>query len=227
MAKVEFTTPRPDASDEVIEIDLKNRWLAGALSLVAPGLGHLYQGRTGKGVLFMACVLGTFLYGLYIGGGKVVYASVPGQKPYRWQYLCQAPIGLAAAPAYLKRNEAIEVQRKRNALLRGKNEYQQEMIRRRFPETAPWVDGFMAPPSPDLSPVKDKTGNRTIQPNELAKWNVDYHPLYEVGSVYTMIAGLLNLLVICDALGGPLVIPPKEKPDEADGDDDGPEPDAS
>ncbi|MEM9353435.1 MAG: DUF6677 family protein [Planctomycetota bacterium] len=211
MAKVEFSTPIADGADEVIEIDLKNRWLAGALSLVVPGLGHLYQGRTGKGVLFMACVLGTFLYGLYIGGGKVVYASVPGQKPYRWQYLCQAPIGLAAAPAYLKRNEAIDVMRQRQS---GRRD-------------VPWVEGFMAPPSPDLSQVKDRTGNTTVQPNELAKWNIEYHPFYEVGSVYTMIAGLLNLLVICDAMGGPLVIPAKEKPTEDDSDEDGPGPDAS
>ena len=38
---------------------------------------------------------------------------------------------------------------------------------------------------------------------------------FELGTVYTVVAGLLNVLVICDAAGGPLVIrpaPKKEKP---------------
>jgi hypothetical protein len=44
--------------------------------------------------------------------------------------------------------------------------------------------------------------------------------MFEMGTVYTIVAGLLNLLVICDAFGGPLVIrPPEEKkkqPDDAE-----------
>jgi TM2 domain-containing membrane protein YozV len=73
------------SDDEVIEIDLKDPWLAAFLAWLVPGLGHLYQGRTGKGLLFFICIVGTFFYGLYIGGGKVVYASVPNPLT-RWQY---------------------------------------------------------------------------------------------------------------------------------------------
>ena len=49
-------------------------------------------------------------------------------------------------------------------------------------------------------------------PDEVAKWNHDTADMFEMGTVYTIVAGLLNLLVICDAFGGPLVIhPPEEK----------------
>ena len=51
----------------------------------------------------------------------------------------------------------------------------------------------------------------TVQhPDEVAKWNHDSADMFEMGTVYTIVAGLLNLLVICDAFGGPLVILPAE-----------------
>ena len=64
----------------------------------------------------------------------------------------------------------------------------------------------MAPPKNGPSKWKDDSGNWTTQPNELAMWTVKYHPHFELGTVYTVVAGLLNVLVICDAAGGPLVI---------------------
>ena len=54
----------------------------------------------------------------------------------------------------------------------------------------------------------------TRQPNELAKWTVQYHPLFEIGTVYTMVAGLLNVLVICDAVAGPLILKPHKTEDD-------------
>ena len=73
---------------------------AGAfLAWLLPGLGHLYQGRTGKGILFFVCIVGTFIYGLYLGDGRVVYASTPILS--RWQFLCQVGVGLPALPAVL------------------------------------------------------------------------------------------------------------------------------
>ena len=135
-------------------------------------------------------MLGTFLYGLYLGGSHVVYASVPGQPPFRWQFICQAGIGLPAAPAVVKRNQAIRSLR-------------DSRVR--------WPEGIMAPPKQERTELVDASGNTSVQPNELAKWNIENNPLYEVGTVYTMIAGLLNVLVVCDAIGGPLVVLPKPK----------------
>jgi hypothetical protein len=75
-------------------------------------------------------------------------------------------------------------------------------------------NGFMAPPVQEPVTTIDASGNEATEPNELAKWTVDMHPRYELGTVYTVIAGLLNILVICDAFAGPLLLTPKKKDDE-------------
>jgi TM2 domain-containing membrane protein YozV len=175
-----------DAPDEAVVVDLKQPWLAAILAWAIPGLGHMYQGRTGKGLLFFICILGTFAYGMYLGGGKVVYAATNWEQQYRWQYLCQLGVGLPATPMLVQRS------------------------RQERGETPFW-GGFMAQPRNGPTPWKDYSGNMAMQPNELAKWTVEMHPYFEMGTVYTVIAGLLNVLVICDAAAGPLIIKPQEK----------------
>jgi hypothetical protein len=181
-----------------IDVKLKDPWLAAFLAWLLPGLGHLYQRRTAKGVLFMVCILGTFLFGLYLGDGHVVYASLPHQQPYRWQYWCQIGAGAPALPALVQR----------------------ERIKR---GSEPFASGLMAPPrDPDV--VRDfrlqeevslesidEAGNLVHHPTELAKWNHDRPSRFELGTVFTMVAGLLNVLVIYDAFAGPLVILPDPK----------------
>ncbi len=185
-----YLSPTDDKPQEPIEIDLHDPWLAAMLAWVLPGLGHLYQGRTGKGLLFFICVLGTFVYGMYLGGGKVVYASVSGEPQYRWQYWCQLGVGMPAVPALIQRHR---VQNHRQPLLQDKDGH-----------------GFMAPPRMQPMTTTDDSHHESTQPNEQAKWVVDMHPTFELGTVYTVIAGLLNVLVICDAFAGPLVIAPRE-----------------
>jgi len=70
-------TPRIVAvsPDDGSAIDLRNPAVAAILSWCVPGLGQIYQGRTHKGRIFMVAILATFLVGLMLGGGKVVYAS--------------------------------------------------------------------------------------------------------------------------------------------------------
>ena len=63
------------------------------------------------------------------------------------------------------------------------------------------------PPRGDFE-SSDLSGNIVKHPDEVAKWNHDSADMFEMGTVYTIVAGLLNLLVICDAFGGPLVIHP-------------------
>src|SRR5437762_323317 len=46
---------------------------AGLLSYLVPGLGQIYQGRIGKGLLFLACLYGMFFYGMSLGNWKNVY----------------------------------------------------------------------------------------------------------------------------------------------------------
>lgn len=194
--------------EENLTINLKDRWVAALLAWLVPGLGHLYQGRTAKGILFMVCILGTFFYGLFaLGGGKVVYASAPGQSPHRWQYWCQLGTGLPAIPALVQEQR----------FKRGKPAL--------WANASPPFDRFMAPPrdyllvhnpktgqdEPRPFTSADQQGKTVVHPDELAKWNHDLHHFYELGTVYTMIAGLLNVLVIYDAASGPLILLPEPK----------------
>jgi hypothetical protein len=191
-----------------IEVELKDPRLAAFLAWLVPGLGHLYQGRTGKGVLFFVCIVGTFVYGLFIGQGRVVYASTADvfsrEFLERWQYICQVGVGLPALPALVQRERI--------------NDNQRPLLH----------DNFMRPPRKLAPPgeafaSKDEAGNIVYHPDELAKWNYDLADLFELGTVFTVIAGLLNILAIYDAYGGPLIIPPdeKKKPDTKSSDESG------
>ena len=207
MAKNEATQAKPQG--DVMVIDLKDPRLAAFLAWLVPGLGHLYQGRTGKGVLFFVCIVGTFLYGLYIGDGRVVYASTADvfsrQFLERWQYLCQVGVGLPALPALVQR------ERMRN----GKEAIELPVIGDRFmrpPDPRPPVGGFQS---------QDRTDpdHTVYHPDELSKWNYELGEYFEIGTVFTVIAGLLNVLAIYDAYGGPLVIVPPEDEKDKDKDD--------
>jgi hypothetical protein len=84
--------------DDGSAIDLKRPAIAAILSWLVPGLGQLVQGRRFKGLLFMATLVPTFLFGMWLGDGRVVYASwKPGEK--RWAFVCQAGIGAASRPS--------------------------------------------------------------------------------------------------------------------------------
>jgi hypothetical protein len=190
---VTFESQSPAGEPVELEINLKDPRLAAFLAWLVPGLGHFYQGRTAKGVLFSVCILGTFLYGLYIGNGQVVYASTTPSLLTRWQYIFQLGVGLPAAPA------AVQAWRAEN----GKG-------------PLPLLGEFMRPPRTGFQSSRDKSDNEVRHPDETAKWNHDSADMFEMGTVYTIVAGLLNLLVICDAYGGPLVIHPPEKKKQND-----------
>ena len=186
-------------ADSTAEIELKDPRLAAFLAWLVPGLGHIYQGRTGKGILFSICILGTFFYGMYIGSGRVVYASTADvfSRKFlsdRWQYACQIGVGLPALPALVQRARV-------NA--------------HKPPLSFPLVGDYMRPPQEGNTFRSEDQSDRThevISPDELSEWSYDYGEHFEIGTVFTVIAGLLNILVIFDAYGGPLVIlPPEDK----------------
>ncbi len=177
--------PEQEAVQE--SIDLKDPALAAFLAWLFPGLGHLYQRRIGKAVLFFVCIFGTFAYGCYLGGsrelgwGRVVYFS---WTPKRWPYACQIGAGLPALPAlgqaYLHHHRGWKV----------------------------WFGGFMAPPGTG--------GNPAVPPPSEDDLHKKLYRYFELGTVYTMIAGLLNVLAIYDAWGGPVFSEPAKKEDEED-----------
>lgn len=150
---------------EQIEIDLKDPFLAAFLAWLIPGAGHWYQGRRHKAILFFVWILGTFVFGLYLGEGRVVYASWrDGDR--RLPYICQVGVGLPAMPALIQ-------------------------AARKTPLNFRVYENFMVPP--ELSGEIDSLD--AVQKRLNRYW--------ELGTVYTMIAGLLNILAIYDAWGGP------------------------
>lgn len=184
------TNPTSTANQSTIEvdgrlIDLRSRPLAALLAWLLPGAGHFYQGRRAKGTLYLVCLLSLWFAGFWIGGVHVVYASRhPGD--HRWHYYAQLGAGLVALPALFQTRQI--------------NRY--ETFDRGFAETdreyKPLWGGFMSPPR---RPVSEENAD------EVSAWYALHGAGYEMGTWYTMIAGLLNILVIYDAFSGPLGVP--------------------
>jgi hypothetical protein len=163
---------------------------AALLSYLVPGLGQIYQGRIGKGLLFFVCVYTLFFAGLYMGSWSNVYipdTTGPDNKdnnPWnlpraaanlynRPHFLGQFWVGIAAWPAI----------------------YQ---YARYDPNAAnPPLNGFQRQPPEDKLQELQRDGDKT--------WDLAW--------VYTVIAGVLNVMVIYDALAGPAFRPGrKEEP---------------
>ena len=183
----------PSHTGEDQTVELRDPMMAALLAWLVPGLGHYYQGRTAKAILFFVCIMGTFTYGLCLGGshelgwGRVVFASWKPDE-VRLPYLCQIGVGLPAMPAL------IQASRMRN-------------------NKEPWFGGFMAPPRRQVGP-----GAHLKQPT-LDELNKKLGHQFELGTVYTMIAGLLNILAIYDAWGGPVFAEPKKEEEEGEEED--------
>lgn len=47
--------------------------------------------------------------------------------------------------------------------------------------------------------------------DKLAKWHDDSHVFFELGTLYTVVAGLLNILAIYDAYAGPVIAHPEDE----------------
>jgi hypothetical protein len=156
--------------------------LAAALSYLIPGLGQIYQGRVGKGLLFFGGLYALFFYGMWMGQWRNVWlpdtdglpeVNFVGQQlggpakavSYRFQFLGQFWIGTAAWPAVY-----------------------QYAVFDRTKDAGPIFGKFER--MPDEKELND------LQRNGNKRW--------DLGWVYTVIAGVLNLLVIYDAFAGPM-----------------------
>ena len=205
-----MSTPQPaspadkslrDAS--LPKVDLRDPWVATFLAWLVPGLGHLYQRRIGKGLLYMITILGIFSYGMWLGKGHVVYAAAVdpignfGKFKERWHYVCQAGIGLPAMTALI---QTWRVERGRPPLgdfQRPPYGVAEAQLRwGNTPEARAKFD--------ELRKAPDASGNLVLHEGELQLWQHELAFKWEVATVYTMMAGLLNVLAICDARWGPL-----------------------
>ncbi len=174
---------------------LKDPALAALLAWLVPGLGHLYQGRIAKGILFFVCLVSTFAYGCYLGGsselgwGRVVYVAWRDDDR-RLAYLCQVGIGLPALPAIVQASLA----------KKGK---------------PPRWNGFMAPPRPEaFGQVGEDFAQALSNQPTLDELHFQLRSYFDLGTAYTMIAGLLNILAVYDAWGGPVLPESARKEDD-------------
>ena len=176
---------------------LENGPQAALLSYLVPGMGQMYQGRIGKGILFFLCIYALFFYGQWLGSGTAhiddkdynvtsnvylphtAHLSNPWNLPdtladlyNRPHFLGQFWVGIVAWPAiwqYLAYDPARDDQ--------------------------PPLHGFERQPREDVLQQLETRSDKT----------------FSLGWVFTVIAGVLNIMVIYDAYAGPaFVLTPAE-----------------
>jgi hypothetical protein len=89
--------------------ETKNPTIAGILAYLIPGAGHIYQGRTVKGIIYFFSILGLFIWGQRLGEGMVVYTRPNlGAKTRNvgLSYVAQLGVGAASLPALLQNERA-------------------------------------------------------------------------------------------------------------------------
>lgn len=185
--------------------------VAAVLSYLIPGLGQIYQGRIGKGVLFFVCVYTLFFIGVYLGSGTVHLKKRTSDElsPYTVEtYTVTSNVYL---PDTAEQNNPFNLPR----LLA--NLYNRPQFAGQF-----WV-GIAAWPAVWQYLNFDKTrqdqgdallGHFERTPSEAAlnAVHTSGDKLMELAWVFTVIAGVLNIMVIYDALAGPALLPGGEEP---------------
>jgi hypothetical protein len=167
--------------------------MAGFLGYLVPGLGHIVQGRTGKGFMFMGILLGMFFLGQAMGNWQNVYMPAVDErennnvvlKPLasvynRWHFAGQFWIGVAALPAV----------------------WQFYGMPMPSEETSEFWHRFQRPQT-----FEDEQRNNQFLTNS------DKSP--DLGWVYTVVAGMLNILVIYDAVMGPAFLAAPRREEES------------
>lgn len=172
-----MNAPSDDGAHDIPE--LRDPALAALLTWLLPGLGHWYQGRRFKALLFGTCIIGVYLTGLWLGRGLVVYWTwvnpLKDSENFRLSFIFQSFVGGFTLPG----------------LIQGLLSYL---------DKPPILGGWMAAPAQEVvNGLHPKIGR-----------------LVEIGTVYTAVAGLLNLLAIMDAYGGPVRFAQEAPAEESD-----------
>lgn len=192
------TAKKRRAAQEEFDVELRNPWLAGFFAWLVPGLGHWYQGRRTKAIVYAAAIWPILLAGLWMGSyweatpnddsprrllvARNVYCSWrPGDK--RLYFVPQAAVGAVAIPAYLQARDLGD-------------------------GSGGVMSTAFAPPR-----LPGESATRPNQPSS-AEIAANLHSWLDAGTLFTVVAGLLNLLAIFDAAGGPVKPTEEEEEDE-------------
>jgi hypothetical protein len=169
--------------------------VAAVFSYLIPGLGQIYQGRIAKGVLFFICIYALFFVGVYIGSGTAHIRHGDESEPYT-----------ISSNVYLP--DTADKNNPFNLPRLAANLYNRPQFAGQF-----WV-GIAAWPAVwqylNYGSGDDKKGDpllgnfqRTPSEEALNAVHTSGDKLLELGWVFTVIAGVLNVMVIYDALAGP------------------------
>ncbi|MCB9840796.1 MAG: hypothetical protein H6809_03985 [Phycisphaeraceae bacterium] len=164
--------------------------VAGVLAFLIPGAGHVYMGQATRGVLIGAGILGLFFGGMFIGGLSIVDSRSPRMEN-RISYYGQVLVGPAAIIVDRLHQSMFKAVDERTRTTRALN------------------------PGEVIIPAGDPRNGRNVPIIARAADGTDEGPPYvkslgkvhEIGLLYTLVAGMLNLIVIIDAAfpGGRLV----------------------
>ena len=173
-------------------------FVAGVLAWIIPGAGHVYLGRTLRGIIIFLCINAMFWAGVVVGG---VFTVDPRNE--HWWYMAQMVTGASAAASwYRQKNAHVDVRRKAEAV--------RDAEARRDPNSR-------------LSQIEAEERVLSDKNNRLALT----YPSDVVARAYTGIAGMLNALCIFDAFmlasmgaNGEPKPPPRRRRHRGDSDED-------
>jgi hypothetical protein len=163
---------------------------AAFLSYLVPGLGQIYQGRVAKGLLFCVALYSLFFYGMYLGHGLNVYlpdeTKLPrmfliskGNALYKDGFELTGPAAAVGHRIHFLGQFWIGV-----AAWPAIWQY-------KFYEEGKEPTGLLG--SFQRMPAESLVNQ--VQNEDDKSW--------DLGWVFTVIAGVLNIMVIYDALAGP------------------------
>lgn len=147
------------------------------LSYLVPGLGQMAQGRYGKGLLFLISLYSLFFYGWVLGSKQNVY--LPDYHSGE-----ASTTGRIASDVYARFQFVGQFP---IGMAAWPAVYQYVHSVRAGANEPPPFNGWFSAPSIDRLNDLQRNGDKT----------------WDLGWVYTVIAGVLNVLVIYDALAGP------------------------
>jgi hypothetical protein len=155
------------------------------LSYLIPGLGQIVQGRVGKGLLFLVCLYGLFFYGMALGEWKNVYLPDTAKFNNTWG------LPTPAANVYNRLHFAGQFW---IGIAAWPAIWQYNHLPVPSEEKHAFWHNFQRTPPESLLNELQTNGDKT----------------WDLGWVFTVIAGVLNVLVIYDAFAGPAFKPEQE-----------------
>ncbi|HEY1859606.1 MAG TPA: DUF6677 family protein [Gemmataceae bacterium] len=164
----------PGATNPPASLD----WIGGVLSYLVPGMGQISQGRVSKGVLFFASVYVLYFYGMYLGSWQNVYLPDTAERTNPWS-LPRSFANLYNRPQFVGQFWV--------GVAAWPAIWQYSFFKNNPNESAPLIGKFMRQP--------DEVALNALETNS--------DKTRDLGWVFTVIAGVLNILVIYDAIAGP------------------------